>query len=115
MRYMSFQENLRKYRQLAGYKTAKEFANTLSTTTYDAYLSYETKGREPRYKVLEEIAVKLGTTPNNLLGWESVQSDVLQEIQETRTQLEQMDDRLQQLDKRLYQLQRETEKLHEHF
>lgn len=63
---MSFQENLKKYREQAGYKTAKEFAQTLSVS-YDAYVGYENKGREPKYSVLVEIAQKLGVSTDDLL------------------------------------------------
>lgn len=49
---MTFQENLRKYRKLAGYPTAKELAKVLTNTSYDAYIGYENKGREPKYSIL---------------------------------------------------------------
>lgn len=64
---MSFKENLRKYRELAGYPTAKEFANVLTNTSYDAYIGYENKGREPKYSILVEIAQKLNVTIDELL------------------------------------------------
>lgn len=64
---MSFKENLRKYRELAGYPTAKEFANVLTNTSYDAYIGYENKGREPKYSMLVEIAQKLNVTIDELL------------------------------------------------
>lgn len=64
---VSFKENLRKYRELAGYPTAKEFANVLTNTSYDAYIGYENKGREPKYSILVEIAQKLNVTIDELL------------------------------------------------
>lgn len=64
---MSFQDNLRKYREEAGYKTAKDFSKVLSVS-YDAYVGYENKGREPKYAVLVEIAQTLGVTTDELLG-----------------------------------------------
>lgn len=64
---MSFKENLRKYRELAGYPTAKEFARVLANTSYDAYIGYENKGREPKYSILVEIAQKLNVTIDELL------------------------------------------------
>ncbi len=62
-----FSKNLKKARINAGYKTARDFAKVLSIS-YDAYITYENKGREPRYDVLVEIAKKLQVTPNDLLG-----------------------------------------------
>lgn len=62
-----FQSNLKKARIKAGYKTAKDFVKVLSIS-YDAYITYENKGREPRYDVLIEIAKKLNVTLNELLG-----------------------------------------------
>ena len=64
---MSFQNNLRKFRKLAGYSTARDFAKELSIS-YDAYITYENKGREPRYDVLVEIAQKLHVSTDTLLG-----------------------------------------------
>lgn len=64
---MSFQNNLRKFRKLAGYATARDFAKELSIS-YDAYITYENKGREPRYDVLAEIAKKLHVSTDILLG-----------------------------------------------
>ena len=72
---MSFQENLKRIREESGYKTAKEFADTIPELNYATYSTYENtvpgKGREPKYEVLCEIAQKLGTSPNELLGFDS--------------------------------------------
>ncbi len=72
---MSFKENLRKYRELAGYPTAKEFASVLTNTSYDAYIGYENKGREPKYSILVEIAQKLKVTVDELLDNKQCQLD----------------------------------------
>lgn len=47
---MSFQENLKHYREKAGYKSAKEFANTLGIPP-NTYVGYEVRGREPKEDV----------------------------------------------------------------
>ena len=44
---MSFQENLRYYRERAGYKQSKDFAQALDIP-YSTYKGYETQGREPK-------------------------------------------------------------------
>lgn len=65
---MTFQERLRFYREKAGYKSAKEFAEKLGMG-YTTYVAYENKDREPRYEVLCKIARLLDVTPNDLLGF----------------------------------------------
>lgn len=65
---MTFQERLRYYRERAGYKSAKEFAEKLGMG-YTTYVAYENKDREPRYEVLCNIARLLDVTPNDLLGF----------------------------------------------
>ncbi len=64
---MSFQENLRYYRERAGYKQAKEFAKTLDIS-YTTYTSYENQGREPKYNTLCKIADLLNVSIDELLG-----------------------------------------------
>lgn len=64
---MSFQENLRYYREKAGYKQAKEFANILGIS-YTTYTSYENQGREPKYTTLCKIADLLQVSTDDLLG-----------------------------------------------
>ncbi|WP_317424830.1 helix-turn-helix transcriptional regulator [uncultured Acidaminococcus sp.] len=66
---MNFQQRLRHYREKAGYKSAKEFAEKLGIG-YTTYVAYENKDREPRYKTLCQIAHLLNITPNDLLGFE---------------------------------------------
>lgn len=65
---MLFQERLRKYREAAGYESAKDFAMELGIP-YSSYMAYENKKREPKYNVLMEIADKLGVTIDELLGY----------------------------------------------
>jgi transcriptional regulator with XRE-family HTH domain len=64
---MSFQENLRYYREKAGYKQAKEFAKILNIS-YTTYTSYENQGREPKYNTLCKIADILQVSTDDLLG-----------------------------------------------
>lgn len=64
---MSFHDNLKKFRELAGYSSAKDFANLLEIP-YTTYLGYESKGIEPKYDTLINIANKLGITTDELLG-----------------------------------------------
>ena len=63
---MSFAENLRKYREKAGY-TAKEFAALLDVK-YSTYAAYENQGSEPKYETLCKIADALNITTDELLG-----------------------------------------------
>lgn len=64
---MSFQENLKYYRERAGYKSAKEFANTLGIPP-NTYVGYEVRGREPKYTTLCKIADLLQVSTDDLLG-----------------------------------------------
>ena len=66
---MSFQENLRYYREKSGYKTAKDFADVLNIP-YTSYVAYENKGREPKYEMLCKIADLLEVSTDDLLGRE---------------------------------------------
>lgn len=63
---MTFQENLRKYREHANF-SAKEFANKVGCA-YTTYLTYENHGREPKYSTLVKIANMLNVTIDELLG-----------------------------------------------
>lgn len=65
---MSFQENLRKYREQAGYTQAKEFASKIGVP-YSTYAGYENQGREPKYELLIKIATILGITIDELIGY----------------------------------------------
>ena len=64
---MSFHENLKYYREKAGYKTAKELADVLKLP-YNTYAGYESKGREPKYNTLCKIADLLNVSTDELLG-----------------------------------------------
>jgi transcriptional regulator with XRE-family HTH domain len=64
---MSFQENLRYYREKAGYKQAKDFAKVLDVP-YPTYVGYESQGREPKYETLCKIADLLHVSTDDLLG-----------------------------------------------
>lgn len=67
---MSFQENLKYYREKAGYKTAKELADALNLP-YNTYAGYESKNREPKYQMLCKIADLLNVSTDELLGREN--------------------------------------------
>lgn len=62
-----FSSNLKKYRLLAGYMTAKEFARVLEVP-YPTYVSYESNNREPKYDVLCKISYLLNVSIDELLG-----------------------------------------------
>ena len=64
---MSFQENLKKYREQAGFKQAKEFAQFLDIP-YTSYMAYENKGSFPNEKTLIKIADALHVSIDDLLG-----------------------------------------------
>ena len=66
---MSFQENLRKYREMAGL-TAKDLAAQIGMR-YGTYVSYETAGKEPRYDTLKKIAAALHVSIDKLLEYET--------------------------------------------
>lgn len=63
---MAFQDNLKQAREYSGY-TAKELAGKLNIP-YGTYVSYENRGREPKYEVLCKIADALHVSTDNLLG-----------------------------------------------
>lgn len=64
---MSFQENLKYYREKAGYKQAKDFAKVLDIP-YSTYIGYEVRNREPKYQTLCKIADLLNVSTDELLG-----------------------------------------------
>ncbi|WP_288795487.1 helix-turn-helix domain-containing protein [uncultured Megamonas sp.] len=66
---MSFQENLKYYREKSGYKTAKDFSKALKIS-YTTYFAYENQGREPKYEILCKIADLLQVSTDDLLGRE---------------------------------------------
>lgn len=67
---MSFQENLKYFREKAGYKQAKDFAKVLDIP-YPTYVGYESQGREPKYQTLCKIADLLNVSTDELLGREN--------------------------------------------
>lgn len=71
---MSFAENLRKYRERAGY-SSKELADTLKIK-YTTYLNYENAGSEPRYEILMKIADILDVPLDDLLGYTRQESNM---------------------------------------
>lgn len=64
---MSFQENLRYYREKAGYRQSKDFAKALNIP-YSTYIGYEVRNREPKYETLCKIADLLQVSTDDLLG-----------------------------------------------
>lgn len=62
----TFQENLKQFRERAGF-TAKDFAAVIGCG-YTTYLSYENEGREPRQETLCRIAAALDVSIDTLLG-----------------------------------------------
>lgn len=76
---MSFQENLKYYREKAGYKTAKDFSKALKIS-YTTYFAYENQGREPKYEILCQIADLLNVSLDDLLGRKEQSNDSLIKI-----------------------------------
>lgn len=76
---MSFQENLRYYREKAGFKQAKDFVKVLGIP-YNTYTSYENQGREPKYQTLIRIADLLDVSIDDLLGRGVVNNNMLKEL-----------------------------------
>ncbi|MBE6093066.1 MAG: helix-turn-helix transcriptional regulator [Selenomonas ruminantium] len=64
---MSFQENLRRYREGLGI-TGKEFASKIGIN-YGTYISYESAGKEPKLENLAKIAAGLHVSIDDLLGY----------------------------------------------
>lgn len=63
---MSFQSQLKKFRERAGFSQAKDFAEEMGIP-YTRYISYESKGSEPKYDLLCKIANRLNVTLDELL------------------------------------------------
>lgn len=76
---MSFQENLKKYREQAGFKQAKEFAQFLDIP-YTSYMAYENKGSFPNEKTLIKIADALHVSIDDLLGYKPDEMEQLIQI-----------------------------------
>ena len=65
---MTFQDNLRIYRERAGYAQAKDFAAFLGIK-YSTYIGYESQGKEPKYDTLRRIAEALNVSIDTLLSF----------------------------------------------
>lgn len=74
---MSFAENLRLYREKAGYKSAKDFSQKLGIA-YTTYVPYETGKREPRFTQLVKIAGLLSVSIDTLLDYDPKQPNKLE-------------------------------------
>ena len=68
---MTFQENLRHYREKAGYTQAKDFAAAIGVK-YSTYIGYENQGREPKFDTLRRIAGALNVPIDTLLGFSGI-------------------------------------------
>lgn len=77
---MGFQDNLRFYREKAGYKQAKEFAKVLNIP-YNTYVAYENQGREPKFKTLCKISNLLNVSIDTLLNGEGNKLDIEDDTQ----------------------------------
>lgn len=66
---MKFSENLRRYREQAGFKSAKEFADLIGVQ-YSTYVNYENSDREPRFDIVSKIAKALNISIDQLMGFE---------------------------------------------
>ena len=68
---MRFRDNLKLFREKAGYSSAKEFAAAIGIP-YSQYSAYESpsRPREPKYDTLCQIATALNCTTDELLGRE---------------------------------------------
>jgi len=66
---MSLGDRLKKLRVAKGYPTARDFAAVLGINE-NRYCRYERGDNKPKLALLEAICQKLGTTPNELYGWE---------------------------------------------
>lgn len=64
---MSFRDNLKIFREQAGYTQAKEFAQDLGIP-YTRYMAYENKGSFPNEPTLVAIAKALNVSVDELLG-----------------------------------------------
>lgn len=81
---MDFQYWLKFYREQAGYKQAKDFAEKLGIP-YTRYISYENKGSEPKYEVLCRIADELGVSVDQLLGHSNNFEQCKKKVESTNT------------------------------
>ena len=66
---MAFNANLKKYRLLAGFKSAKLFAKSLNIP-YTTYMGYENKNSWPPEETLVKLATALNIDVNTLVGFQ---------------------------------------------
>lgn len=71
---MKFKDNLKKYREAAGYQQAKDFAAILGIG-YTTYMGYENRGAWPSQENLIKIAMALHVSIDELLGYEGKTTD----------------------------------------
>ena len=71
---MKFKDNLKKYREAAGYQQAKDFAAILGIG-YTTYMGYENRGAWPSQENLIKIAMALHVSIDELLGYEGKDAD----------------------------------------
>ena len=64
---MKFAENLKKYRKMAGFDSARAFAEYIGIPPA-TYSNYEKGTREPKMITAEKISAALGVSPSELLG-----------------------------------------------
>ena len=62
----TFGQRLKEARELAGYKSAQQFAGVLDVEPH-TYRKYERGHAEPNFDTLTRICELLGITPNHLL------------------------------------------------
>lgn len=72
---MKFSENLRRYREQAGFKSAKEFADLIGVQ-YSTYVNYENSDREPRFDIVSKIAKALNISIDQLMGFEKPEDKI---------------------------------------
>lgn len=105
---MTFQENLRKYRELAGYKRAVDFAKSIHIG-YATYLNYEKHGVWPSQEALLKIANALNVTTDELLGNNIKQKKEQEMIEQLSVMKELMEDNIQNIKELLSIIEAENE------
>ena len=74
---MVLEDNLKRFRQAAGYSQGKEFAQKIGIG-YTAYMKYENQGAWPSQETLIKIADALNVTIDALLGHETRDSKTVE-------------------------------------
>ena len=73
-----FKDNLLKYRIIAGYPKAKDFADKIGIK-YSTYMGYENKNTWPTEENLKKVAEGLGVSIDTLLDYEPKEADAMQQ------------------------------------